>query len=109
MNENEICGIFNDFKGDIFNYDEGDEEFNEFLEEVKERNSDLLLDENELNMEDNVEFVDEFVNFVFNDIEYFEFKVDDFKFEENCFINLLFDGLLYIFGVVILLICCFVI
>lgn len=46
----------NDFKGDILNYDEGDEELNELLEEAKERNSDLLSDENELNMVDNVEF-----------------------------------------------------
>lgn len=108
-NENEICGIPNDFKGDIPNYDEGDEELNELLEEAKERNSDLLSDENELNMEDNVEFVDEFVNFVFNDTEHSEPKADDSKSEENRFTNPLFDGSPYTLGVVILLICCFVI
>lgn len=99
----------NDFKGDILNYDEGDEELNELLKEAKERNSDLLSDENELNMEDNVEFVDEFVNFVLNDTEHSEPKADDSKSEENRFTNPLFDGSPYTLGVVILLICCFVI
>lgn len=43
---------------------------------VKNFMSFLLLDKNKINMGDNVKFVNEFVNFVFNGIEYVEFNVD---------------------------------
>lgn len=43
---------------------------------VKNFMSFLLLDKNKINMGDNVKFVNEFVNFVFNSIEYVEFNVD---------------------------------
>lgn len=42
---------------------------------VKNFMSFLLLDKNKINMGDNVKFVNEFVNFVFNGIEYVEFNV----------------------------------
>lgn len=44
---------------------------------VKNFMSFLFLDKNKINMGDNVKFVNKFVNFVFNDIEYVEFNVDD--------------------------------
>lgn len=39
---------------------------------VKKFMSSLLSDKNKINMGDNVKFVNEFVNFVFNDTEHVE-------------------------------------
>ena len=86
-----------------------DKVLDELLEEAKLRDSDLLSDENEINIEDDIGFVDEFTNFVFNDIENSAPKADDSKSKQNRFTDPLFEGSPYTLGVVILLICCFVI
>lgn len=44
---------------------------------VKNFMSSLLSDKNKINMGDNVKFVNEFVNFVFNGTEYVELNADD--------------------------------
>lgn len=44
---------------------------------VKNFMSSLLSDKNKINMGDNVKFVNEFVNFVFNDTEHVELNADD--------------------------------
>lgn len=43
---------------------------------VKNFMSSLLSDKNKINMGDNVKFVNEFVNFVFNGTEYVELNAD---------------------------------
>lgn len=44
---------------------------------VKNFMSSLLSDKNNIDMGDNVKFVNEFVNFVFNDTEHVELNADD--------------------------------